>query len=199
MNSVVSPNVAYGKYSSWAQGLDADSVESLLWAVGVFGKLFDTVRRKTGRSPVPTFAPHHMDESRMRIALESIADLQARVEVREVGAGSNRSKHARPAFAEHFRERLLAADPFESWAAGLDEQHFEHLLCGVGEYGIRVNASEGANGEEYPPPSFDVVSQIENLMRKALRVIAAIHEGQSIDVRSATKQVFGDGSQSGNR
>jgi hypothetical protein len=53
------------KYTRWAQRLSPESLESLLWAVGVFSTQYNAARRTTGRNPTLTFAPHYMAEDRM--------------------------------------------------------------------------------------------------------------------------------------
>jgi len=197
MTDVVSERILrqlrYGKYTRWAERLSTESLESLLWAVGVFGGEYSAARRTTGRSPNPTFAPHRMAEGRMRGALELLATVQAGGDSnKEPQAGSSVFDDPRPAFSGDFIERLSTADSFENWAAHLNECQLWTLLSQVGEYGVRVNSSRGPQGGEYPPPTFDVSRSRENLMRNALEVVAMVERGEAIDVRAAKRRILGD-------
>jgi hypothetical protein len=179
-----------GKYWNWAQQLDADSLEGLLWVIGEFGSRYAAVS-----FPEPHFYRHSMDEVRMRNALRILAKIQSvgRVEcdrgpfTRSDEDPFQLSEHA-SAFSVDYRE-LLAKGAHTAWAQGLDERNLAILLWQVGQYGVRVNSSSGPAGAEYPPPTFDVDSYITKPMRAALRLMAKFEDGGRMTAAEASRQI----------
>jgi hypothetical protein len=99
--------------------------------------------------------------------------------------------HHTSAFAMDYRERL-ATNEQTAWAQGLDEFNLGILLWMVGEYGIRVNCSEGPDGADYPPPGFKADSYMTKPMRAALRLIAKIEDGKAITMAEAKRRIAED-------
>jgi hypothetical protein len=170
--------------------LDADNLEALLWVIGEFGRRF-----AAAGYPEPHFSRHSMAENRMRRALKVLAKIQSVGRVAwdrgpyapNTWAEFELSDHA-SAFSAEYREHL-SKDEHTAWAQGLDERNLGTLLWMVGEYGIRVNSIRGPDGEEYPPPSFDLDPDITKPMRAALRRMARIEHGESITAAEADRRI----------
>jgi len=193
MTSMWSPNLAatlalrQGKYVRWANQLNADSLEALLWAIGEFGRRWTAAIDANGCVPEPNFHPHYMAEDRMRNALKALAKLQSGGRLNLDYGPPGLSEHE-TAFSPEFRERL-SRDPHTAWAQGLDEDSAGLLLWMVGEYGIRVNSSRGPNGEEYPPPTFTAAPEITIPMRTALQLIAKFERGEAISAAEVSRRI----------
>lgn len=188
-------SMARGKYTNWAKHLSSDDLEVLLWAVGVFGREYNSVTNDAGKSPNPTFAPHEMDERRMRWGLQVMAMVQAGEDPEEETMSRPDLEvftDPRPAFTDTFMERLSASDSLV-WAVGLNDRQLWTLLDAIGEYGIRVGSSRDVDGGEYPPPSFNVTRQSNDQMRRALQVVgAAFGWRRAVTFSEVRKQVFGE-------
>jgi hypothetical protein len=186
------PKLLMGKYSQWAEKLDADTLEAALWAVGEFGSRYWTMRLPDGRFPAPTFQKHGMAEFRMVYALEAFAIIHAEGQFDwQMGSGWNRDfSPSSPAFSREFSDRL-SLGPATAWARDLDERSFALLLWMIGEYGIRVNSSRAPDGSEYPPPTFDGPPAQIQPMRAALRLIAMIESGTRTTATEAARVISG--------
>ena len=184
--------VVIGKYTRWAERISIESLESLLWIVGVFSRQYIYAMSKTGKHPNPIFAPHYMDEERMRKALIAMTAIQNGWDFKsDPQEGSEWFDNPQPVFTPEFRERINTDDLCLNWASNLNERQLWTLLWYIGEYGSLVNSSIYWQDEEYPPPTFDVPDLCGELMQNALRVVAAIENGQTIDIQAAIKQVYG--------
>lgn len=181
-----------GKYSRWAERVDADTLEAALCAVGEFGGRFWTMRLPDGRFPAPTFQKHAMAEYRMVYALEAFAKIRGEGRFDwEMGSGWNREfSPSLPAFSRAFSDRL-SRDPSTAWARDLDERSFALLLWMIGEYGIRANSSWGPDDSEYALPTFGGPPEQEQPMRAALRVIAMIESGARTTATEAARLISG--------
>lgn len=197
---ILSPNMASilamecGKYVCWTTQLDADRLGALLWAIGEFANRCTALRTPDGRLLEPVFYPHNMAEDRMRRALKIFAKLPSvgRVEWADAPFSGGcepfeLSEHV-SAFSPAYRERVCQ-DAHTAWAQGLDERSLGHLLWMVGQYGIRVNSSQGPDGGEYPPPRFDGDPNITRPMRVALRVIAMIERGERMTSAEVSRRI----------
>ena len=177
------PSLLMGKYTRWAERLDAETLSAGLWAVGEFGSRYWAMGL-----PTPVFEPHFMLEERMARALKSFAIIRGTGRLRlEFGVASGEELSTTfPAFTQRYRD-YLDDDPRTSWAVPLDEVSVASLLWEIGEYGVRVNSSEGPDGEEYPPPNFDGPPDQVRRMRVALKLIARVEGGQRITKADAVE------------
>lgn len=187
------PKLLMGKYSRWAERLEADTLQAALLAVGEFGRRYWAMRRSDGAFPAPSFQKHarsEMFESRMVYPLEAFATIRAkaRFDSRLGSSWSREFSPTVPAFSSEFGDRL-ARSPVTAWAQGLDERSFALILWMIGEYGTRANSSRGPDGSEYPPPTFDGPPEQTRPMRAALRLLAMIEAGARTTVTEAARVI----------
>lgn len=158
-----------GKYSRWAERLDADGLQATILAVGEFGRRYSNMRRLDGKFPAPTFRRMDLAECRVVWALEAFAfiyvnePLECRLHV--VGGFSLSPKNS--AFSPEFAHRL-ARNPLTAWAKNMDENSLALLLWNIGEYCIRMSFC--------PPPTFIGPAKYTLRMRAALRYLKMIYD-----------------------
>jgi hypothetical protein len=182
--------LAYGKYTRWAQNLTPATLEALLWTIGVFGTYYNAAKKTTGNTPHAVFEPHSMNESRMQNAIEVIAQIQSGEDSVEPQAGGPHFRDPQPAFSDDFQRRL-PREAATQWAETINERQLWTLLWQINEYAVRVNSSSGPDGGKYPPPTFNVPAAAGRLMRKALQIIAEIVQRKPIDL-AILRDVFGN-------
>jgi hypothetical protein len=182
--------LAYGKYTRWAQNLTPATLEALLWTVGVFGTCYNAAKKATGNTPRAVFEPHSMHEARMQIAIEVIARIQSGEDSEEPQAGGPHFRDPQPAFSDDFQRRL-PREAATQWAETINERQLWTLLWQLDEYAVRVNSSSGPDGGKYPPPTFNVPEADGRLMRKALVIIAEIVQRKPIDL-AILRDLFGN-------
>ncbi|MCP3903624.1 MAG: hypothetical protein GY715_08305 [Planctomycetes bacterium] len=161
-SSRIVPDLRLGKYTDWALGLSPQSLQTLLWAIGIFGTNYNELQA-LGVQPNPRFAPQLGSEGRSRLALEVIAGIQAGEDAS--GLCSNTFPDPSFAFQDQFKESLTG--PLLSWTVDLDETQFYSLLWNVGEYAARVDQAQ--------PPDFDGPGLLVSKMRVALGIVANVY------------------------
>jgi hypothetical protein len=194
---VVSPRVcehlAIGKYSHWANRITADSLLTLMWAVGAYGSIADLARQKTGRWPQPILRMEYPMEQRVGKALSALLHVQTGTDdVVEPQAGGEYFSDPHPAFLESFEKRL-SDHQHTRWAMELNERQLWVVLWYVGEYSTRAGLFRPSDFREYLAPPFDAAPEAEYLMRRALQVMTGIYFRHIIDIETAQSHVFGPG------
>ena len=137
----------YGKYTIWAQRLSTESLEALLWAVGVFGAIYNDARNDMGHYLIPILAPQVGTEKRMRNALEVIASVQAGGDFPAWGFDN-----PRPAFTHEFRDRLTKADSYENWVPFLTKASFIRCCGRSASLVCESNRAQMSRGNKIPCP-----------------------------------------------
>ena len=164
--------------------LSTESLEALLFAVGIFGAIYNPPGAPWGT--IQKFKPRVGAKERMRMAVEMIAAVQAGGDF-----PAWRFNNPLPAFTTEFRDCLAVADLYENWAASLNERQLYTLLWQIGEYGIRVSFGE-IEQEPYLLPVLEIAPSRRDLMWKALCVLVALERGHAMNVCEARKQVLGE-------
>jgi hypothetical protein len=170
ISSELFTSVCGGKYSRWAKHLSTGSLETLLSAIGVFGREY---HRVLSNYPEREFQPRPLE--RMKFAIEVLAALQGHRDNEkdyELGCFRTGSNEHGSAFTEVFKNRIGAGDHFTSWAANLSEKQLHMLLWQVGEYACRVSSKALENGGGALPLFIDVPIKSEIVIRNSLVTIA---------------------------
>lgn len=176
---VISPElfsyVCGGKYSGWAKHLTIESLETLLSAIGVFGREYNCV---ISNYPDRVLCADPVE--RMKFAIGFIAALQGH---RDTERDYERdcfcivSNEPGSAFTEVFKNQICTNDHFASWAVNLSEKQLKMLLWQVGEYAIRVSSDGFEDGGSSLPLFVDVPLNFKVEMQNTLAIIVAIHNG----------------------
>lgn len=159
--------LSIGKYSRWAERLNADTLQATLLAVGEFGVRYSSMRSPDGTFPAPTFRNCMGAEFRMVLALEDLAAIYAERRPKNYlgPCGGFSLSTIKPAFSKEFNTRL-SQNPLTAWAQALDENNLALLLWNVGEYCCRVGRC---------PPTFGNPQDPVRRMRAALKYLERIY------------------------
>jgi hypothetical protein len=163
-----------GKYWCWADRLNPDSLEVLLWAIGELGVLYPIVGL-----PERPFSSDVGSDDRMRDALRGMVKIQSLEPLSREEFSLFEIAQDVSGFSWQYRERL-AHGVQTAWAENLDEFRVGLLFWRVGEYGCRVKINP--NGGDYSPPNFILDSPDTKRMRAALHLITRIEHREPLSM-----------------
>lgn len=139
VNPDLSSQTRTGKYLSWAVGLHASSLESLLSALGSLGDALMNLARAGVELPSARQPPGTSGIDRLYWALHCFGVLHrtGRLDWCMPSGWDRQFSDSGLAFTPAFRHRLSLSQEIR-WATDLSDRAFTHVLAAVGGYRVRV-------------------------------------------------------------